>query len=60
MITTRNEALLILAQRILDSRLKPVIDKCQEMPKPIKYNKALDDNSYAEWLAKKEDKVYIL
>ena len=51
----KNEALLILANKILDTRLKPVLDKCMTMPKVIKYREELDNNSYMEWLAK--DKI---
>ena len=54
---TKNEALLILAQRIMDNRLKPMIDKAISMDhdsKPIPYNEALDDNDYTEYIASKE------
>lgn len=60
MKTTKNKALLILAQRIMDTRLKPMIDKASTIEhtrKPIPVNTALYENDYAEWLAKKENKL---
>ena len=56
---TKNEALLILAQKIMDTRLKPMIDKALVTPKnkPIAVNKALYDNDYMEWQAKQENKL---
>lgn len=56
----KNEALLILAQKIMDSRIKPFIDKASTIErtiKPIKYNAALDENDYLEWLAKKNNEL---
>jgi hypothetical protein len=61
MLLTKNEALLKLAQGIMDQRLKPMIDRSIELKaervKPISYNADLDNNDYAEWLAKKEGKL---
>lgn len=57
MNTTKNETLLILAQRIMDQRIKPMIDKAISMDhdsKPIAYRPELDDNDCAEYVASKE------
>jgi hypothetical protein len=57
MKTTKNEALLILAQRIMDQRIKPMIDKAISMDhdsKPIAYRPELDNNDYAEYIASKD------
>lgn len=57
---TKNEALLKLAMKVMDTRLKPVLDKCMSMDRdirPIPYNADIDNNDYMEYLAKKENKL---
>ena len=55
---TKNKDLITLALKIMENRLKPVIDKSMSMQrKPIPYNPTLDENDYAEYLAKKANKL---
>lgn len=57
---TKNEALLLIANRLMEQRLKPMIDKAltvERTVKPIKYNAALDENDYAEYITAKEGKL---
>lgn len=54
----KNERLFKLAQSIIDLHVKPVVERCNEMPrKPIKYNAALDENDYMEYIASKKGKL---
>lgn len=61
MKVTKDEALVLLTKKLIEKRLHTVLDKCIQMklnkPEPIKYNPDLDNNDYAEYLAKKEGKL---
>ncbi len=58
---TKNEALLMLSNKLMDQRIKPMVDKMVEYklnhPKVIKYNPELDNNDYMEWKAKQQGKL---
>jgi hypothetical protein len=62
MKTTKNEALLMLSNKLMDQRLKPMLDRMIEYKKnseikPIKYNPSLDELDYMEWKAKQNGKL---
>jgi hypothetical protein len=61
MKTTKNEALLMLSNKLMDKRIKPMLDRMieykKENIKPIKYNPALDEFDYLEWKAKNQGKL---
>jgi hypothetical protein len=57
-----NKMIKIMMQNITKDRLIPTLDRCKsiEMSRPckaIKYNPALDENDYLEWLAKKNGQL---
>ena len=61
---TKNEALLVLSNKLMDQRIKPMLDTMIQYrldnPKPIKYNKALDNDDYALWKARQENKAIVM
>lgn len=57
---SKNEAIVALTQRLMDQRLKPMIDKASSMDhtiKPIPVNKALYENDYVEYIARKNGQL---
>ena len=54
---TKQDIINNLMTHICNTYVMPTIQRGSNIAKPIKYNAALDENDYAEYLAKKANKL---